>query len=109
MALCPLDCLNRPYHVDLQGQRIRADHQTPIPGPSKMIASEFTGKFPLFRALMVSATIEVDLSNRLKFESEKRQARQVGGPQTVQQSASSPYRQIPEGARHHRNRFFDEI
>jgi hypothetical protein len=74
-----------------------------------MFASEFTGKFRLFRALMVSATIEVDLSNRLKFESEKRQARQAGGPQTVQQSAGWPYRQIPEGARHHRNRFSDEI
>jgi hypothetical protein len=38
----------------------------PIADPSKIFALESTGKFPCFRASMVSATIEVDLLNQLK-------------------------------------------
>jgi hypothetical protein len=40
------------------------DGQMPITGPSRILAFESTGKFPRFRASMVSATIDADWLNQ---------------------------------------------
>jgi hypothetical protein len=47
----------------LQRQVGDVDGQMPSAGPQKILALESTGQFRRFRALMVSATIEVDWLN----------------------------------------------